>query len=112
VLAVTELIFPRSKQRNPGTSGASVSIGIFLIIGPASLATILILVDTYGTVATIVSLLLNQPIVWFVFGYSDLVLKLRGDAGSTAVAKVAALFIAGIAVMMIRVGLAGMIKRY
>jgi len=33
-----------------------------------------------------------------------------GEAGSKAVAKVAALFMAGIAVMMIRVGLMGMIK--
>jgi multiple antibiotic resistance protein len=87
-----------------------VPIGIPLIIGPAALTTILILVDTHGYFATIVSLLLNLLIVWVIFRYSDFVIKMMGEAGSKAVAKVAALFMAGIAVMMIRVGLSGMIK--
>jgi multiple antibiotic resistance protein len=112
VLAVSDLLFPASKQRNPESSVGIVPIGIPLIIGPAALTTILILVDTHGYVVTIISLLLNLLIVWFVFWYSELVIKLMGDAGSKAVAKVAALFMAGIAVMMIRVGLSGMIKMY
>jgi multiple antibiotic resistance protein len=112
VLAVSDLLFPASKQRNPESSVGIVPIGIPLIIGPAALTTILILVDTHGYVVTIISLLLNLLIVWFVFRYSELVIKLMGDAGSKAVAKVAALFMAGIAVMMIRVGLSGMIKMY
>ena len=112
VLAVSDLLFPPSKQRSPETSVGIVPIGIPLIIGPAALTTILILVDTYGFVVTITSLLFNLLIVWFVFRYSEVVIKLMGDAGSKAVAKVAALFMAGIAVMMIRVGLSGMIKSY
>jgi multiple antibiotic resistance protein len=112
VLAVSDLLFPPSRQRRPETSVGIVPIGIPLIIGPAALTTILILVDTHGYVVTIISLLLNLIIVWFVFRYSELVLKLLGDGGSKAVAKVAALFMAGIAVMMIRVGLSGMIRNY
>jgi len=110
VLAVTDLLFPPSKQRQPESSVGVVPIGIPLIIGPAALTTILILVDTHGYAVTIISLLLNLLIVWFVFRYSEFVIKLLGDAGSKAVAKVAALFMAGIAVMMIRVGLSGMLK--
>ena len=60
----------------------------------------------------IISLLLNLLIVWFVFRYSEVVIKLMGNAGSEAVARVAALFMAGIAVMMIRVGLSGMFKNF
>jgi multiple antibiotic resistance protein len=112
VLAVSDLLFPQSKQRSPGASVGIVPIGIPLIIGPAALTTILILVDTHGYVVTIISLFLNLLIVWFVFRFSDFVIKLIGEAGSKAVAKVAALFMAGIAVMMIRVGLSGMIKGF
>jgi len=79
-------------------------------VGPAALTTILILVDLYGSVVTIISLLLNLLLVWLVFRYSTLVMKLMGEGGAKAVAKVAALFMAAIAVMMIRVGLSGMIK--
>jgi multiple antibiotic resistance protein len=110
VLAVSDLLFSRSKQRHPESSAGVVPIGIPLIVGPAALTTILILVDSKGYVVTLLSLLANLFIVWIVFRYSEVVLRLMGDAGSKAVAKVAALFMAGIAVMMIRVGLTGMIK--
>ena len=106
----TVLLTGDSKQRKPESTAGVVPIGIPLIIGPAALTTILILVDTHGYLATIVSLLLNLLIVWIIFRYSDFVIKMMGEAGSKAVAKVAALFMAGIAVMMIRVGLSGMIK--
>ncbi|MCX6134695.1 MAG: MarC family protein [Ignavibacteriales bacterium] len=110
VLAVTDLLFPPSKQRSPESSAGVVPIGIPLIVGPAALTTILILVDSKGYVVTILSLLANLLIVWIVFRYSEVIVRLMGEAGSKAVAKVAALFMAGIAVMMIRVGLSGMIK--
>lgn len=110
VLAVSDLLFPPSKQRHPESSAGVVPIGIPLIVGPAALTTILILVDSKGYVVTLLSLLANLSIVWIVFRYSEVVIRLMGDAGSKAVAKVAALFMAGIAVMMIRVGLTGMIK--
>jgi len=60
----------------------------------------------------IISLPLNLLLVWFVFRYSEVVIKLMGHAGSEAVPKVAALFMAGIAVMMIRVGLSGIVKNF
>jgi len=50
----------------------------------------------------------NLVIVWIVFRYSDVVIRLMGEAGAKAFAKVASLFMAAIAVMMIRVGLTGM----
>ncbi|MEX0601734.1 MAG: MarC family protein, partial [Bacteroidota bacterium] len=109
VLAVNDLIFGTSRQRNSESSVGIVPIGIPLIMGPAALTTILILVDAYGYTATIVSLLVNLLIVWLVFRYSDMIIKVLGDAGSKAIAKVASLFMAAIAIMMIRVGLTGMI---
>lgn len=110
VLAVSDLLFPDSKLRTPESSVGIVPIGIPLIVGPAALTTILILVDSFGLVVAIISLFLNLFVVWLVFRYSDLIMKLMSEAGAKAVAKVAALFMAAIAVMMIRVGLSGMIK--
>ncbi|HCA80470.1 MAG TPA: hypothetical protein DEP53_12130 [Bacteroidetes bacterium] len=81
-----------------------------MFVAPAALTTILILVDSFGSLVTIISLLLNLLLVWLVFRYSDLIMKLMGEGGAKAVAKVAALFMTAIAVMMIRVGLTGMLK--
>ncbi len=109
VLAVDDLIFSSESRRNPETKVGVVPIGIPLIIGPAALKTILILVDAYGYLPTLVALLANLFIVWLVFRKSDVVIRLMGDAGAKATAKVAGLFMAAIAVMMIRVGLTAMI---
>lgn len=111
VLAVNDLLFSSQKQRDPEANVGIVPIGIPLIIGPAALTTILILVDSYGYVVTIISLLVNLLIVWLVFRYSNVVIRVMGKAGSRAFAKVASLFMAGIAVMMIRVGLSGMLGK-
>jgi multiple antibiotic resistance protein len=110
VLAVVDLINPTEEHRVPSKTVGVVPIGIPLIIGPAALTTILIVVDQYGYLAAILALLSNLFIVWLVFRYATRLIDLMGEGGSKAVAKVAALFMAAIAVMMIRGGLTAMIK--
>ena len=56
------------------------------------------------------ALLLNFLLVLFVLMNSRYIIKVMGEAGSQAFAKVAALFMAGIAVMMIRSGIEGALK--
>jgi multiple antibiotic resistance protein len=109
VLAVNDLLFATEKGRDPQTSIGVVPLGIPLIIGPAALTTLLIVVDTHGYYAAVISLLVNLIIVWLVFRNSSRVTKLMGEAGSKAFAKVASLFMAAIAIMMIRIGLTAMI---
>ena len=111
ILAVVDLVFSDNALRRPVENAGVVPIGIPLIIGPAALTTILILVDTYGQVITIMSLLANLAIVWLVFRYSEAINALMGKTASHAVAKVSALFMVAIAVMMIRVGLTAMISQ-
>ena len=109
VLAVIDLTNPFEKTRAPQTSIGVVPIGIPLIIGPAVLTTLLIVVDTYGYLPAVIGLLANLLLVWLIFQKSDFIIRIMGEAGSKAFAKVAALFMAAIAIMMIRIGLTGMI---
>lgn len=111
VLAVVDMVAPRRVPDSPDESPGVVPIGIPLIMGPAALTTILILVESHGHLLTIAAVLLNLVIVWAVLRRADVVLRLLGAAGARAVAKVAALLMAAIAVMMIRVGLTGMLGR-
>ena len=110
VLAVNDLLFSHEDKRTPGTMPGVVPIGIPLIMGPAALTTIILLVQTYGYAWAVASLLVNMVIVWIVFAQSQRITKMLGRAGSRAVAKVAALFLAGIAVMMIRSGVQAMMR--
>lgn len=111
VLAVNDLLFSKERKRDPETSVGVVPIGIPLIMGPAALTTIIILVDSYGYVWTIASLVVNMLIVVLVFSQSKSIAGVMGKAGSRAVAKVIALFLAGIAVMMIRSGITDMLTK-
>jgi multiple antibiotic resistance protein len=110
VLAVRDLLFSTEDSRTTGRDVGVVPIGIPLIIGPAVLTTILILVDTYGYFATIVSLIINLAIVWIAFRQSKHILSLLGESGTKGLAKVFSLLLAAIAVMMIRVGISETIK--
>ncbi len=110
VLAVYDLLFSKESKRDLRDAVGVVPIGIPLIMGPAALTTIIILVDSYGYLWTIASLVANMLIVLVVFLEANAISRMMGDAGSRAIAKVAALFLAGIAVMMIRSGITAMVQ--
>lgn len=111
VLAVNDLLFSGDGKRMSGENAGVVPIGIPLIMGPAALTTIIFLVNAYGYLWTFASLVVNMLIVWLVFAKARMITAGMGKAGSRAVAKVAALFLAAIAVMMIRSGVQAMIKQ-
>jgi multiple antibiotic resistance protein len=110
VLAVTDLLFSHEQERRPTESIGVVPIGIPLIMGPAALTTILYTVNAFGYGWAVIALVLNLLIVLVVFLLSGRITRALGKPGSQAIAKVAALFLAGIAVMMIRSGVLGMIR--
>ena len=109
VLAVNDLLFASDDRRRPQTSIGVVPLGIPLIMGPAALTTLLIVVDNHGYFAAVISLFVNLCLVWMVFRNSSQLTRLMGEAGSKAFSKVASLFMAAIAIMMIRVGLTAML---
>ncbi len=111
IISINDLLFYSSRVRDvqPDDVGV-VPLGIPLIAGPAVLTTMLILMNESGKTYVIVSLVLNLVINYFALRYANLVKKILRDAGSKAFAKVASLFLAAIAVMMIRVGIMNSIK--
>lgn len=106
VLAIQDLISSTPEERRkPRTNVGVVPIGIPLIMGPAGMTTILITVDAYGLAMTLASLVANCLLVLILLLNSKWIIRVMGEAGSQAFAKVASLFMAGIAVMMIRSGI-------
>ena len=110
VLAIQDLLFSKERKSDSSQQVGVVPIGIPLIMGPAALTTIIIVKNEHGYWWTITSLILNMLIVWLVFYQAKRISRAMGKAGSQAVAKVAALFLTGIAVFMIRSGIQGMLQ--
>ena len=112
IISISDVAFAGLRLRASQTPDIGVvPIGIPLIIGPAALTTILILVDQQGVAMTLAALVVNLAIVWIFFRNSDILLKIMGESGSRAFAKIMALFLAAIAVMMIRVGLTDILAK-
>jgi len=109
ILAIMDILFSNFERNRsePGESLGGVPIGIHLIMGPAALTTVLISSESVGWEVTLAALLANLFIAWFVFRSAHQVTRIIGNSGAKAIAKVMALFLAAIAVMMIRSGIMG-----
>lgn len=105
ILAIGDLLRSEKATRAPEQTLGVVPLGMPLIVGPAVLTTSLIMLDTYGLMPTLISVVLNVLIAGVIFSSADYIMKLIGKGGTKAVSKVASLFLAAIAVMMIRKGI-------
>jgi multiple antibiotic resistance protein len=81
-----------------------VPIGTPLVVGPAVLTTLLILVDQYSIIIVTVSFILNLAIAWLLFAQANRVVAFLGQGGVRATSKIVSLFLAAIAIKMIRQG--------
>jgi multiple antibiotic resistance protein len=86
-----------------GTLGV-VPIGTPLVVGPAVLTTLLILIDQYSIAIVVISFIVNLAIGWLLFTQANRVVNFLGQGGVRAASKVVSLFLAAIAIKMIRQG--------
>lgn len=113
LIAVGDLVTVEKVLRkvNPETLGP-VPIGVPLIVGPAVLTTIMLLVREHGFFITAVATISNILIAGLFFQLSEFILKWIGKSGSKIISRVASLFLAAIAVMLVRKGLAAMFQQH
>jgi multiple antibiotic resistance protein len=110
VLAVSDLVFSKKTGRDLDENAGVVPLGTPLIIGPAALTTILMLMDHHGGTWTLLSLGLNLILVWLALTFATPLARFFHPAGLKALSKVVHIFLAAIAVMMIRLGITGVIS--
>jgi multiple antibiotic resistance protein len=112
IISINDLLFYSSRVRDIAPEDVGiVPIGIPLIAGPAVLTTLLINRNEYGYTYTLISLFLNITITYLALRNADKIKKVLRESGSKAFAKVASLFLAAIAIMMIRVGILSIINK-
>jgi multiple antibiotic resistance protein len=109
-IAVLDLTHHIEERMKPDVRMGVVPIGVPLIVGPAVLTNILLLVDHYGIVPTLISLILNLFIVLISLMNAERIIRLVGKGGIVGISKVMSLLLASIAVMMIRLGIENIIK--
>jgi len=108
LLAAKDLI--TGKMIEAQASGGSDMVGVVplgtpLVVGPAVLTTLLILIDLYSLVIVLISFIINLAIAWLLLSQANRVVSFLGQGGVKATSKVVSLFLAAIAVKMIREGI-------
>jgi len=84
---------------------AVVPIGTPLLVGPATITTLLLLVPQFGWYWVLLSFALNILLAWIMSHSSNWIAGFMGQGGLKAVSKVFSLLLAAIAVSMIMRGL-------
>jgi len=110
ILSIKALI-----EDNESTGGykgdfSVVPLATPLITGPALLTTILILVDIHGIIIVLVSTAVNLILAGLMFYNANIIIKVFGKYGVKALAKISSLFLAAIAVMLVRQGILALFK--
>ena len=106
VLSIGDLVmFEKPTQRVHAHEIGPVPIGVPLIVGPGILTTEMLLVKEYGFIPTTGALLVNIIVAVLIFSLSDFIIRLVGKNGTKIISKIASLFLAAIAVMIVRRGL-------
>jgi multiple antibiotic resistance protein len=84
---------------------AIVPIGTPLIVGPATITTLLLLAAQFKLYMVLLSFALNLLITWAIFLQSNRIVRFMGEGGLRAVSRVFSLLLTAIAVSMIIRGL-------
>lgn len=92
------------EKESLGEDFGVVPLGLPLIAGPATLATVLMLMHSVGLGMTLLSLTLNLVLVALVFRYGERLAAWIGMTGLRALSKIVSLLLAAYAVNMMTRG--------
>jgi multiple antibiotic resistance protein len=110
-IAMIDLLSPGTETRRPSPDLGAVPLGTPLIAGPAVLTTSLAIIQEYGLIPTLISVVVNIALCGVLLGLSGALLRFLGSPGSKALSKITSLLLGAIAVMLIRKGLVELLGR-
>jgi multiple antibiotic resistance protein len=107
ILAIRYLITGKIVETEDLSASETVGVvplGTPLVVGPAVLASLLLLIGQYRIPIVLSSFILNLAIQWVLFRQATRIVDFLGRTGVNAVSKIVMLLLAAIAVKMIRQG--------
>ena len=106
VLSIHDLLFGTEKRKSAGLDrdGGVVPLGVPMIVGPGTMTTCLVLADSYGRVQVMLALVANLALTALLLENAHRLQRYVNPAVTRAFGKVMSLFMAAIAVSMMRAG--------
>ena len=112
VISLGDLVtFEKPTRRFHAEEIGPVPVGVPLIVGPGVLTTVMLLAKEYGFVLTTAALIANIAVAGIIFSSHSIIIRLVGKNGTRIISKIASLFLAAIAVMIVRKGLFAILQQ-
>ncbi len=112
IIAIRILVNDNNTQEHlesPESIGA-VPIAMPLLVGPGAITTTILNLQSFGTLVTVLAVIVVLSIAWIIFRYINRVYGFLGKTGAMVIARVMALLIAAIAVQYIVNGVTTLFK--
>lgn len=112
LIAIHDLIFTRERRKvaEMNADVGVVPLGTPLIVGPATMTTLMVHADSHGHALVFVALCVNLLLTWLLLHYANHIKAFVPPSVARAFGKVMSLFLAAIAVAMLRGGIAAFVK--
>lgn len=105
ILSIRDLLAFEKGSNVPETRPGVVPLAVPLMVGPAVLTTSLVLLNSFGVLPTLFSIVANLLLCGLILHFSTALARLLGEAGSNTVSKISNLLLAAIGVMLVRKGI-------
>lgn len=114
VFVTYDLLFStqQRKENDRQDTIGPVPLGVPILVGPATLATLLVMTDVHGPLLVLGVFGVNLAFNWVLVQNAHRLVPLLGEPLTMAIGKIYSLFLAAIAVSMIRYGIYGVIESY
>ena len=100
-----------ARQLDPETVGA-VPLGVPLMVGPAVLATMILLANDFGKTVVVGAVMANLILAGVAFRFSQGLHRLLGETGMRIISKVISIILAAFGVMMVRKGIMAILTEF
>jgi multiple antibiotic resistance protein len=104
IISIRDLLSHSASPPIPEETIGVVPLAVPLIVGPAVLATSLLLLTVHGAPLTIVSLVVNILLCGLALRYAHVLARILGEAGSHTLSKISNILLGAIGVMLVRRG--------
>lgn len=105
IVSIRDLLSYAKSPRVPEGTVGVIPLAVPLIVGPAVLTTSLILLNSFGILPTLFSIVTNIFLCALILHFSSVLSRWLGESGSHTLSKIANLFLGAIGVMLMRRGI-------
>ncbi len=113
LIALSDILHSNSEERRQVSDDiAIVPMAIPLILGPAALASVILLASQTSIIVVLAAIFGNMALVWLALRFSTLIRRILGVGGTKALGKIFSLLLLAYAVMMVRMGVKGFLADF